>query len=181
MSKSKIELIVVPVALLWGIMAFMIFFVKANRSEGQAYRYMLNNLNRINIAIKIYAVDAMDKMPDAKNWADHIIANQPYIQKYDFVTPYSHPKYGIFYNSSFEGCDISKLDASSVILFARGKGQWNASGSLDTFLRLSSRGRSYLITWNSEVYKYDSETKTARKIYDGETISIDELIWELDR
>ena len=180
MSKSKIELIVVPVALFFGIMVFTLFYVKANRSEALAYRYMLNNLKRINIAIKIYTVDAMDKMPDAKNWADQIIANQSYIQKDDFFTPYSFPKYGIFYNSSFEGCDISKLDANSVILFASAKGKWNASGSLDTFLKLSSIGRSYFITWNSEVYKYDSETKTARKIYDSKTISIDELIWKVD-
>jgi len=180
MSKSKIELIIVPVVLFFGIMYFMVFVVKANRSEALAYRYMLNNLRRINIATKNYAIDMSGKMPDAKDWADHIIASQSYMLKEDFITPYSYPKYGIFYNASFEGINISEVDANSVILFVcgKGKGQWNASGTKETFLRLSSVGKPYLITWNSDVYRYDSTTKTMIRIIDDVRIKVDDLIWE---
>ena len=180
MSKSKIELIIVPVVLFFGIMYFMVFVVKANRSEALAYRYMLNNLRRINIAIKNYAVDMSGKIPDAKNWADQIIESQSYIQKEDFITPYSNPKYGIFYNASFEGSNIPEIDSNSVILFVsgKGKGQWNSSGTKETFLRLSSVGRPYLITWNYEIYRYDSTTKTTIRISDNARIKVDDLIWE---
>jgi hypothetical protein len=180
MSKSKIELIVVPVVLFFGIMYFMVFVVKANRSEALAYRYMLNNLRRINIATKNYATEVSGKMPDAKDWADQIITSQSYILKEDFVTPYSYPKYGILYNASFEGIDISEIDANSVILFVSGEGkvQWNSSGTKETFLRLSSLGRPYLITWNSEIYRYESTTKTMIRISDDTRIKVDDLIWE---
>ena len=180
MSKSKIELIVVPVVLFFGIIYFMVHVVRANRSEALAYRYMLNNLRRINIATKNYTKEVSGKMPDAKDWADQIIASQSYILKEDFITPYSYPKYGIFYNSSFAGSDSSEVDANSVILFVSGKGkvQWNSSGTKETFLRLSSVGRPYLITWNSEICRYDSTTKTMIRINDDARINIDDLIWE---
>lgn len=182
MSKSKIELIIVPVVLFFVIGQFMVFVVRSYRSEAIAYRYMLNNLHRINIAIKNYAVETSGKMPDTKDWADQIVASQSYLQKDDFITPYSNPKYGIFYNASFEGSDISEIDANSVILFVsgKGKGPWNSSGTKETFLRLSPAGKrsSYLVTWNSDVYSYDSETKTVTRSSDGTEIKVDDLIWE---
>ena len=177
MSKSKIELIVVPVALFFGTLYFMVSLTRANRSEWLALNFALNNLRRINTALKNDATDVSRKMPDAKDWADQIVAGQPCVLKEDFVTPYSYPAYGVFFNASFEGCDISEIDANSVILFACGKAQWNASGTRETFLRLSSRGRAHIITWNSNVYEYDSSSKTARRLSDNAGVQLDDLVW----
>jgi hypothetical protein len=180
MSKSKIELILVPVVLFFVIGQIVVFVVRSNRYEGLSYRYMLSNLRRINIAIKDYTIEVSSQMPVAKDWADQIIASQSCILKGDFITPSANPEYGIFYNASFEGCDSMEMDANSVILFACREGRWNASGTKETFLKLSPAGKrsSYLVTWNSDVYSYDSETKTVTRSSDGTKIKIDDLIWE---
>jgi hypothetical protein len=177
MSRSRIELIVVPVVLFLGILYLTVLVVRANRFEALALNWALNNLRRINTAIKDHATDASDKMPDAKDWADQIVASQSCVLKEDFVTPFSYPGYGVFFNASFAGSDVSEIDANGVVLFACGKGQWNASGTRETFLRLSSEGRSYIVTWNSDVYEYDSATRTARRLSDSARIRLDDLIW----
>jgi hypothetical protein len=177
MSKSKIELIVVPVLLFFGIGYFIVSLGRAERAEALALNLALNNLRRINAALKDHATNVSAKMPDAKDWADQTVIAQPCVLKEDFVTPYAYPAYGIFFNASFEGCDVSEMDANSVILFACGEGQWNASGTRETFLRLSSKGRAYIITWDSNVYEYDSAAKTARRLGDKAEIKLDDLIW----
>jgi hypothetical protein len=177
MSKSKIELIVVPVVLLFGILCFMVSLIRANRSEWLALNCALNNLRRINAALKDNAAHVPRRMPDAKDWADQVVARQPCVLKEDFVTPDAYPGYGVLFNASFAGCDVSEIDANSVILFVCGEVQWNASGTRETFLRLSSRGRSYLVTWNSDVYEYERTRKTARRFGDNATIALDELVW----
>jgi hypothetical protein len=177
MSKSRIELIVVPVVLFFGALCFIAVRTNANHSEWLALYSAMNNLRRINTALKDDATRVFRKMPDAKDWADQIVASQPCVLKEDFVTPDAYPAYGVFFNASFEGCDVSEIGANSVILFACREGQWNASGTKETFLRLSSRGRSYIVTWNSDVYEYDRVTKTARRLSDNTTIAVDELVW----
>jgi hypothetical protein len=177
MSKSKIELIVVPVVLFFGIGYFMVALGRANHAEGLALDFALNNLRRINTALKERATNASRKMPDAKDWADQVVAGEPCVLKEDFATPYTYPAYGIFFNASFEGRDVSEIDANSVILFTCGEGQWNASGNRETFLRLSSKGRAYLITWDSTVYEYDSATKTTRRRSDNAIIALNDLVW----
>jgi hypothetical protein len=177
MSSSKIELIVIPVVLFLGILYHMVSVVRANRSEALALNFSLNNLQRIETAIEDRATEGSGKMPDAKDWADQIVAGQSCLLSGDFVTPFSYPGYGVFFNASFAGCDVSEIDANSVILFACGKGPWNASGTRETFSRLSSEGRAYIVTWKSEVYEYDSATQTARRLGGGATIKLDDLMW----
>jgi hypothetical protein len=181
MSKSKIELIVVPVVLFFGIGYFMVALARANRAEFLAPDFALNNLRRINTALKEHATNASRKMPEAEDWADQVVAGEPCVLKGDFTTPYTYPAYGIFFNASFAGCDVSEIDANSVILFTCCEGRWNASGTRETFLRLSSKGRAYLITWDSTVYEYDSTTKSTRRRSDNTIMASNDLVWSKDR
>lgn len=170
---AKILISIAVCLILWG---WLITSIRCNRLEGFGNISFVANLRRINSALVNYANAHSGKMPNSRDWADAIIGNQNLVLKEDFGSPSC--LFGVFYNERLSGRDYSALKDNCVVLF-EGKGQWNATGSKDTFYSFASkRKQSHLVTLKGDAYEYYSSSNVMVRLKDGVHVESNSLIWE---
>ena len=145
------------------------------RSEAVKYSYFKRNLKRINLAVISYAEEHNGIMPSASSWADLIKNNNQLLLKADFVTPMSHPNFGVYYNNALENKLLTSLKDDTVILFTN-RGEWNSNGDI-RFLheKAVNLNHLYIITLNGEIYRYHPKKDTCKKLSSAEWINSESL------
>ena len=139
--------------------------------------YFKRNLERINLAVLLYAEKHNGIMPTASSWADLIKDKNPLILKEDFVTPMSYSNFGIYYNNALENKSLPSLKENTVVLFTA-KGKWNSNGNIQYFREHSSHRHVYVITINGEIYRYNPDNDTYLRLKNSQEINSGSLYWE---
>ncbi len=179
MKKNlKILSIILFVFVVFALLIMLVNCSRGRRHEFLSNWYFVHNLKRLNIAIANYANNNSGKMPDASEWADLITTQNKLILREDFVSPVSHPSFGVCYNIALTGKLYSNLENNTVVLFMT-KGDWNSSGNNDSFYKNSvNRKHSYLITLNGDIYRYNPDRNHFLRLRDDKMIHSDGLFWD---
>lgn len=170
--------IIVTVFIMFVFSSIFVSLTNRKRSEFVKYWYFKRNLERVNLAVLLYAEEHNKIMPSASSWADLIKEDNQLILKEDFVTPMSYSYFGLYYNKSLENKSLSNLKKDTIVLFTA-KGEWDSNGDTKIFCKKSvNEKHSYVITINGDIYKYNPDANIFRGLKDNRVIDFSNLYWE---
>lgn len=174
---KKILKVLAVIAFIYFLFICFVEITSGFRKEFIANFYFRSNLKRINLAIAKYASENSGRMPDAKEWADRLISQNEFIQKDDFISPATYSNFGVCYNANLSNRQYSELKGGHIVFF-EAKCDWNASGKKVFFDRRAYPNQSHLITLNGDIYQYNQNSNSYKRLSEKTHVDPNALIWK---
>jgi prepilin-type processing-associated H-X9-DG protein len=102
------------------------------------------NLRQVALAVRLYANDNSDALPDAAKWCDLIQPHLASTSALQCPSDSGQPPCSFGFNAALGGKDGARVNAKTVMLFEM-NGGWNASGGSES--AVSRHGRNYVVAY----------------------------------